>query len=108
MTNERRAAIEEYRNDGYGYKKVSQLTGVCESTIKMFCRRNGLGWNAQENKAEGKRAADEKKCLCCRKPSSSTPTARRKFCSDVCRNRWWNSHLNLVKRKVVHDFVCPT
>ena len=22
--------------------------------------------------------------------------------------RWWNSHLHLVKRKAMYDFVCPT
>ena len=109
MTNEQRATITGYRKDGYGYKKISQLTGVCESTIKTFCRRNGLGGIAQENKPEGERIADEKRCLCCGKTVIQHPGRKeKKFCSDICRNRWWNSHLDLVKRKAVYDFVCPT
>jgi len=31
----------------------------------------------------------------------------KRFCSDLCRNRWWNSHLDLVKRKAHYEYVCP-
>lgn len=31
---------------------------------------------------------------------------QKKFCSDKCRNLWWNSHLNLVNRKAMHECVC--
>ena len=37
MTNEQRAAIMEYRKNGCGYKKISQLTGISENTIKTYC-----------------------------------------------------------------------
>ena len=104
MTNEQRAAIKEYRNNGYGYKKISRLTGICESTVKTFCRRNGLGGNTQEPTSE-----TEKTCINCGKPIVQYPGRKeKKFCSDSCRNRWWNSHLNLVKRKAMYEFVCPT
>ena len=26
---------------------------------------------------------------------------------NICRNKWWNSHLNLVNRKAVYQYVCP-
>lgn len=42
MTDEQRTAIAGYRRSGCGYKKISQLTGLCESTVKTYCRRNGL------------------------------------------------------------------
>ena len=87
MTDEQRSVIVEYRKEGLGYKKISRLTGICESTIKTFCHRNG----------------------CCGKPIIQYPGRKeKKFCSDSCRNRWWNSHLHLVKRKAMYDFVCPT
>ena len=36
-----------------------------------------------------------------------TPGRKRKrFCSDACRNAWWNAHLSLVKRKAVRTVVC--
>lgn len=106
MTNAQRDAIMGYRGDGYGYKKISQLTGVCESTVKTFCRRNGLTSTAAKETPHG---ITEKPCLCCRKAVVQYPGRKeKKFCSDVCRNKWWNSHLNLVKRKAMYDFVCPT
>lgn len=109
MTNEQRAAIAEYRRNGYGYKKISRLTGVCESTVKTFCRRNSLDGNAGEISNDEKAETTEKACLCCGKPvTQHYGRKEKKFCSDVCRNKWWNSHLHLVKRKAMYDFVCPT
>ena len=106
MTNEQRVAITEHRNNGYGYKKISWLSGMCESTIKTFCRRNGLDGNTQEPTLE---EITEKTCLYCGKLIVQHPGRKeKKFCSDPCRNRWWNSHLNLVKRKAMYEFVCPT
>lgn len=106
MTNAQRDAIMGYRRDGYGYKKISQLTGVCESTVKTFCRRNGLTSTAA---GEVPHRITEKPCLCCGKAVIQyTGRKEKKFCSDSCRNKWWNSHLNLVDRKAMYDFVCPT
>jgi hypothetical protein len=105
MTDAQRNAIVEYRRDGLGYKKISQLTGICESTIKTFCHRNGLTGNMEN--VELKREASEKACLCCGKPVVQYPGRKeKKFCSDACRNRWWNSHQELVKKKAVYEFDC--
>ena len=105
MTNEQRAAIAESRKNGCGYKKISQLTGISENTIKTYCKRNGLGGTAvPAPAAEGGTA-----CKCCGAPITQTPGRKfRKFCSDRCRNSWWNSHLDLVNRKANYEFVCPT
>lgn len=98
MTNEEKTAVENLRKDGYGYKKISQMTGICESTIKSYCRRNRLSGEQ----------AQERHCLCCGKTVIQYPGRKeKKFCSDACRNKWWNSHLHLVKRKAMYDYVCP-
>lgn len=100
MTDEQRTAITEYRRSGYGYKKISQMTGVCESTIKTFCRRNDLSGSAS--------TLLEKPCLCCGKPIAQIPGRKeKKFCCDACRNKWWNRNLHLVHRRALYDFVCP-
>lgn len=45
--------------------------------------------------------------LCCGKPVRQNPGRKQKrFCSDICRNKWWNSHLDLVKRKANYEIVC--
>lgn len=109
MTNEQRVAIAEYRKLGYGYKKIGNLTGVCESTIKTFCRRRGLTVTAQDVETESTEEIIVKTCMCCGKQIIQYPGRKeKKFCSDVCRNKWWNSHLNLVKRKAMYEFTCPT
>ena len=35
---------------------------------------------------------------------------KRIFCSDTCRQKWWNSHLFLVNQssEALHHFTCPT
>ncbi len=102
MTDAQRAAIADYRVKGYGYKKISQLTGICENTVKSFCRRNGAG-------TEAHLTPSEKACLFCGKPvPQHLDRKEKKFCSDTCRNRWWNSNLDLVHRKAMYEFVCPT
>lgn len=105
MTDNEKAAIAEHRRKGCGYKKISHLTGVCESTVKTFCRRNGLAGIAAES--ESPRTA-EQPCKYCGKAVVQYPGRKeKKFCSDACRNKWWNSHLGLVKRKAMYEFVCP-
>ncbi len=103
MTDAQRSAIAEYRRGGYGYKKISQLTGVCESTVKTYCRRNGLTGTAAE--APGR--ATGRPCLCCGKPVIQYPGRKeKKFCSDACRKRWWNTHLDQVERRAFYSFTC--
>ena len=99
MTDAQRAAIADYRANGFGYKKISQLIGVSENTVKSFCRRN-------ETEAATR---SEKTCLFCGKSVPQFPGRKeKKFCSDICRNRWWNSNLDLVNRKAMYEFICPT
>lgn len=103
MTDAQRAAIAGYRRDGYGYKKISQLTGVCESTVKTYCRRNGLVGSAEEAPL----GITEKSCLCCGRAVVQHPGRKeKKFCSDACRNRWWNAHLDQVERRAFYSFTC--
>lgn len=47
-------------------------------------------------------------CLCCGKEVVQ-PGGRKekKFYSDKCRNKWWNSNLNKVNRKAIYEFICP-
>ena len=104
MTDAQKIAITEYRRNGCGYKKISRLTGVSENTIKTYCRRNGLTGTA----VPARDAGGGSSCKCCGVPIIQIPGRKaKKFCSDRCRNRWWNAHLDLVKRKANYEFVCP-
>lgn len=98
MTDDDKRQITVLRRDGLGYGKIAQQTGVSMNTVKSFCRRNNLTFST-----DGKSV-----CECCGKSIAQNPGRKRKrFCSDACRNKWWNSHLDLVKRKAVYTFTCP-
>ena len=88
------------RGDGAGYAKIAQELGININTVKTFCRRNGLTGNTAE-------PATGTHCLQCgAELQQQAGRKERKFCSDSCRNRWWNAHLNQVDRKAFYTFTC--
>ena len=100
MTDEDRMRIVELRKEGKGYKRIAQLLGLSENTVKSFCRRRHL---LKENPEDKKDV-----CPCCGKVLVQLPGRKpKKFCSDKCRMKWWNSHLDQVNRKANYSFVCP-
>ena len=79
-----------------GWGGVWQDSGA--APVKSFCRRHSLAART-----------DGAVCEYCGKPIAQNPGRKRKrFCSDSCRNKWWNAHLELVKRKAVYTYTCPT
>lgn len=103
MTEEQKKQIETYRKNGYGYKQISNLTGLSLNTIKSFCRRNKL--------MDADLQGSSNQIICCEqcgKPVEQKEHRKRKrFCSDFCRNKWWNSHLDMVNRKANYEITCP-
>lgn len=97
MTDDEKRQIIVLRRDGIGYGKIAQQTSISVNTIKSFCRRSNLVVFT-----DGKSV-----CECCGKRIEQVSGRKRKrFCSDQCRNKWWNGHLDLVKRKAVYTFTC--
>lgn len=97
MKDEQKQRIIALRRNGAGYGRIADLLGISINTVKSFCRRHSL-------------AAQPKASVCehCGKPIKQNPGRKRKrFCSDACRHKWWNSHLDLVRRKAVYTFTCP-
>jgi len=51
---------------------------------------------------------EEQRCDNCGKAiEQATGRKHKRFCSDSCRNAWWNSHLGLVRRSAIYHFTCP-
>lgn len=93
MTNEQKAQIKYYRRKGHGYKQIAKLTGISVNTVKSYLRRNAL--------------KNDSVCEQCGKEIIQQKGRKHKrFCSDICRNKWWNSHLDLVKRKANYEYIC--
>ena len=105
MNDTQRQQIKELRGKGYGYGRIAQVLSLSENTIKTYCRRHGLGGVvAKPAPIDG----EVHHCLCCGKEVVQ-PAGRKekKFCSDKCRNKWWNSNLDKVNRKANYEFICP-
>lgn len=98
MTNEQKERITTMRHQNYGYIKIAKLLGISDNTVRSYCRRNGLDTCTMSNNNTCKECGKQIKAIGGRKP--------RKFCSDACRTRWWNSHLDSVDRKAIYHFTC--
>lgn len=94
MTNEQKTQIEYYRRKGHGYKQIAKMTGISVNTVKSYLRRNALNDNHSVCEQCGKEIIQQK------------GRKHKRFCSDICRNKWWNSHLDLVKRKANYEYIC--
>lgn len=102
MTEEQKKQIKDLRMKGVGYKKIAQYIGLSENTVKSFCRRTAM--QKQEMAAPIK---SDSVCECCGKTMAQIPgRKKRRFCSDACRQKWWNRHLHLVQRKAVYRLKC--
>ena len=100
MTDDQKTLIAGYRNAGYGYKKIAQLTGISVGTVKSYCQRKGLaGCTASVQPASV--------CKCCGSVVRQIPGRKeKKFCSDECRHKWWNAHPEKITRKAVYSYTC--
>jgi endogenous inhibitor of DNA gyrase (YacG/DUF329 family) len=100
MTNEQRLLVTSLRRDGKGYGTIAKEVGLSINTVKSFCQRQ---------KANEVQTETESVCLNCGRELVQTPGRKaKKFCCDECRTAWWNSHLDLVQRKAVYEYTCPT
>ncbi len=102
MTNEKKLMLEVYRRKGIGYKQIAKDMGLSLNSVKSFCRRNNLC--SEDLQQDGNMSLCEQ---CGKKIEQRTGRKHKRFCSDRCRNLWWNAHLNQVKRKANYEYVCP-
>ena len=94
MTENEISRIEYLRSEGYGAARISEDTGISINTIKSYLRRH-------------KPLRDGHICLFCGKPVVQTPGRKeKKFCSDECRSRWWNSHHELMQMPSAREYTC--
>ena len=104
MTNEQKDKIRMLRGSGYGYATIAEALGLTKNQVSAFCRRNDLSGTASISKTE---IPDIGCCRCCGKSLIQVPGRKEaKFCSDSCRQKWWNGHLDQVNRKAVYQFTC--
>ena len=103
MTNEQRALVRTFRNAGLGYGAIARKTGISLNTVKSFCRRN----EQQKTQEKGEQLGQEHLCRNCGVPvKQNTGRKEKKFCSDRCRNQWWNTHRDQINYRAVRTITC--
>ena len=103
MNQQQKEAIHELRAKGQSYTKISELLSISENTIQSYCRRNKLG-GVVLPLAEPVIGLF---CKMCGAPLKQTQgTKPRQYCSDQCRMLWWNSHPEMVDRRIVKSITC--
>jgi hypothetical protein len=86
--------IRYWRGEGLNYAAVADKVGMGEAAVKSYCKREGL---------DGDPAPDIV-CRQCGEPLAGA--GRRKFCSDACRNQWWNAHAYLREPRPQNRRAC--
>ena len=98
MSQEQKDNIVLLRTKGMTYGMISDALGISRNTVKTICRRNG---------PDDENNTSEHLCLCCGKEVKQNPGRKeKKFCSDRCRNTWWNRNLDKVNRKANYKIIC--
>lgn len=98
MTDEQKKRIIFLRQHNVSFVDIANELRIPAATVKTFCYRKKivplkqgvLGTCEQCN--QGFLLVEK------RKP--------RRFCSDKCRMKWWNSHRDLVNPKGMQKYMC--
>lgn len=98
MTSEEKDRIANLREKGLGYKAIAAQLGLSANSVKSYCKRNDMA---------GASDKETHTCVCCGIPVIQHPGRKeKKFCSDRCRMKWWNAHLDQVNRKANYEITC--
>ncbi len=101
MDAKQKDKIAQLRMQGMTYEQVAKQLQLSVNTVKSYCQRNQLG---------GRKQAVSEKYFCrqCGMEVKQTPHRKlKKFCSDKCRMKWWNSHPEKLHIKSGQSIVCP-
>ena len=92
MTIQEKQRVSDLRTAGLSYQAISNETGISLGSIKMYFKRS------KEEKTPVAR------CEQCQKPlRRDIIRQKRRFCSDICRVRWWTEH---PKKIATHRHIC--
>ena len=79
---------------GFGYKRIADIVGLSPDTVKSHLRRHPA-------------KPESSVCMQCGKPLEQTKGRKeKKFCSDMCRMTFWNSHQDEVNKQAYYNLIC--
>ena len=97
MTESEKSIIRSMRTDGVSYERIAETVGMTANAVKLYCRRNNLracdlNGESPSNQYMAARNAPTKCPQCGQEITTTSLRANRRFCSDECRYKWWNTH----------------
>ena len=105
MTADQKKAIITLREKGATVGTIADMLNINVNTIKTHLRRHPVAVVAPEPVVETRPSV--LKCKHCGRDVVQVPGHKEKlYCSDECRNRWWNTHMNQIQRRAYTTFVC--
>lgn len=108
MTELQKEQILSYRKQGIGYLRIAQELGISQNTVKSYCRRNNLTKIDEIADLPTPLPVSEHYCLQCGVAVRQNDKRKlKKFCSDKCRMKWWNSHRDKINHKESAKIECP-
>ncbi|MGT2681456.1 sigma-70 family RNA polymerase sigma factor [Streptococcus porci] len=91
--------IIRLRKNGLSYKDISICLNMSVNTIKSVCRR----LKVEKQSIDTNRSV----CLLCKVSLTHTQgKKKKKYCSDTCRMKWWNTHLDKVNKQSYSEHIC--
>lgn len=95
MTKQEIETLNIMRNRGKTATEIALTLQISVNTVRSYIRRHPM-----EN-------AVQVECRQCGKPIVQVKGRKAKyFCSDKCRNTWWNSHPEKINRKAYYHLTC--
>ena len=85
------------KNKGMRPIDIERETGIPRETIKTFCKRHYRPIVLPK--------AQDNICVACGK-RFEYGKRRTKYCSAECRQKWWNTHSEMVKKKAYYFQNC--
>jgi len=94
MTDRQKHRIDALRRKGYSHADVADEMDVPVNTVKSYCRRN-----------QARHAGDL--CRNCDRPLAQNSRTRQKhFCSNRCRQEWWNRNRDQIQHRDSRVLEC--
>lgn len=106
MTEKQKNEVAIMRRAGYGYTDIAEKLDISVNTVKSHCKRHGLG---AKNMSiyKSRDVLGLRHCKQCGVLLEQQPKRKeKKFCSDACRNKWWNEHQILVNKEAYYEIIC--
>ena len=97
MTERQKAEALKLRAKGRSYKEIGEQIGTTTESVKQFFYRN----RQHEHKPLVQ-------CEQCHQMMAYNESRQQRFCSDLCRTRWWSHHPEEYSNKDEHCFCCNT